>query len=342
MGSLLLPCAPTWLFLVAGWCLMGATPRGQPWTLALMLPHGRDGLCAQLWASWEPDAVVMDPRTDTFADPAKVRAIDFEGTYYRSRGPLNATPSPQGRPVIIQAGTSERGQDFAARHAEAIIVGRETPDEMKRFYDAFKARMRKHRAGAGRVQDLLPGQADHRRHRRGGPAAGRRAVRQRAGRGRPGGALDAAADRPVHLRPRSAAPRRAPDAGDPGHPQPARQVLRARPDPDPAGDRHPQGQSRLHCRSLGRPSASPTAWRAPSRRSAAMASPSGRVSGRATSARSWSRSSRCSSSAAWRAQSTRGPRCGSTCGSSSGVRSSTAGLDGQPQQTVTDTVHGIG
>jgi FMN-dependent oxidoreductase (nitrilotriacetate monooxygenase family) len=98
-------------------------------------------LCAQLWASWEPDAVVMDPRTDTFADPAKVRTIDFEGTYYRSRGPLNATPSPQRRPVILQAGTSERGQAFAARHAEAIIVGRETPEEMKRFYDGFKARM---------------------------------------------------------------------------------------------------------------------------------------------------------------------------------------------------------
>src|SRR5262245_55685555 len=83
----------------------------------------------------------MDPHTNTFADPAKVRTIDFEGTYYRSRGPLNATPSPQGRPVILQAGTSERGQEFAARHAEAIIVGRETPEEMKRFYDAFKGRM---------------------------------------------------------------------------------------------------------------------------------------------------------------------------------------------------------
>jgi FMN-dependent oxidoreductase (nitrilotriacetate monooxygenase family) len=100
-------------------------------------------LCTQLWASWAPDAVVMDPRTNTFADPTKVRAIDFAGTHYRSRGPLNATPSPQGHPVILQAGTSERGQEFAARHAEAIIVGRETPEEMKRFYDAFKARMRK-------------------------------------------------------------------------------------------------------------------------------------------------------------------------------------------------------
>src|SRR5512145_2830754 len=86
-------------------------------------------LCYRLWSSWDPDAVVMDQRTDTFADPAKVRAIDFEGTYYRSRGPLNATPSPQGRPVIIQAGASDRGQDFAARHAEAVIVSRETTGE---------------------------------------------------------------------------------------------------------------------------------------------------------------------------------------------------------------------
>jgi alkanesulfonate monooxygenase SsuD/methylene tetrahydromethanopterin reductase-like flavin-dependent oxidoreductase (luciferase family) len=84
----------------------------------------------------------MDPRTDTFADPSKVHTIDFEGTYYRSRGPLSAAPSPQGRPVIIQAGASDRGQDFAARHAEAVIVSRETVDEMKQYYDQFKARVK--------------------------------------------------------------------------------------------------------------------------------------------------------------------------------------------------------
>ena len=44
MVSLLLPCAPTWLSLLAGWCLLGETLRGQPWTPALMLPHGCDGL----------------------------------------------------------------------------------------------------------------------------------------------------------------------------------------------------------------------------------------------------------------------------------------------------------
>ena len=202
-------------------------------------------LCYQLWSSWDPDAVVMDPRTDTFADPAKVRAIDFEGTYYRSRGPLNATPSPQGRPVIIQAGASERGQDFAARHAEAVIVARETVDEMKQYYDAFKARVKKH----GRDPDEckvffltkpIIGDTDE-------------AAQQRADELYANAPVEAglaslsthAADRSVDLRSRSAAARRDPDAGDPGHPQPARSVLPVRADADPAGHRDPQGQHRL-------------------------------------------------------------------------------------------------
>jgi hypothetical protein len=50
MGSFLLTCATTWLTLIAGWCLMGATPRGQPWTPALTLPHVRDGLSVLLMA----------------------------------------------------------------------------------------------------------------------------------------------------------------------------------------------------------------------------------------------------------------------------------------------------
>jgi alkanesulfonate monooxygenase SsuD/methylene tetrahydromethanopterin reductase-like flavin-dependent oxidoreductase (luciferase family) len=140
----------------------------------------------------------MDPTTGTFADAAKVHAIDFEGTYYRSRGPLNTTPSPQGRPVIIQAGASDRGQDFAARHAEAVIVARETVDEMKQYYDAFKARVK----GQGRDPDeckvffltkpIIAGTDE--------------AAQQRAGRGRARVTLDDAADRSLDLRPRSAVP----------------------------------------------------------------------------------------------------------------------------------------
>ena len=54
MGSFLLTCATTWLTLIAGWGLMGATPRGQPWTPALPLPHRRDGLRVRLMAVWCP------------------------------------------------------------------------------------------------------------------------------------------------------------------------------------------------------------------------------------------------------------------------------------------------
>ena len=219
-------------------------------------------LCYQLWASWEPDAVVMDPRTDTFADPAKVRAIDFEGTYYRSRGPLNATPSPQGHPVILQAGTSERGQDFAARHAEAIIVGRETPDEMKRFYDAFKARMRT--TSGGRRTDCkifflakpIIGDTDEAAQQRADALYANAPVE--AGLAALSTLLQIDLSTYALDQPLPAALQRR-----------ATQGIRSQLDkfyvpgrtPDPAGDRHPQGQSRLHSRSLARPSASPTAWR---------------------------------------------------------------------------------
>jgi alkanesulfonate monooxygenase SsuD/methylene tetrahydromethanopterin reductase-like flavin-dependent oxidoreductase (luciferase family) len=272
-------------------------------------------LCYQLWSSWDPDAVVMDPRTDTFADPSKVRPIDFEGTYYRSRGPLNATPSPQGRPVIIQAGASDRGQDFAARHAEAIIVPRETVDEMKQYYDAFKARVKKQ----GRDPDdckvfflTKPIIADT-----------DEAAQQRAD--------ELYAKAPVEAGLASLSTMLQTDLStyDLDKPLPgaiqtrAIQGIRSQLDRFYLSGRTRRCGTSRRARSastrshtLGRRSASPMSWREPSTRSVAMASPSGRESGPATSARSWSRSSRCSSSAASCAPSTRGRRSGNTCGSS--------------------------
>jgi long-chain alkane monooxygenase len=111
-------------------------------------------LCFELWSSWEPDAVVMDRKTGVFADPSKVRSVDFEGKYYRCRGPLNVAPSPQGRPAIVQAGTSERGRDFAAKWADAVIAGG-TPAEMKAFYDDIKERAVKHGRSADDVKILF-------------------------------------------------------------------------------------------------------------------------------------------------------------------------------------------
>ncbi|MNO40028.1 putative monooxygenase MoxC [compost metagenome] len=98
-------------------------------------------LCFQLWSSWAPDSMVMDKKTGVFADPDKVRPINFEGKYYKSRGPLNVTPSPQGRPALIQAGSSERGKDFAAKWADAVIVGMHYLDDMKAYYEDMKARV---------------------------------------------------------------------------------------------------------------------------------------------------------------------------------------------------------
>ena len=76
-----------------------------------------------LWDTWDDDALVLDRAGGTFADPSKVRELDYDGDYFRVRGPLTVPRSPQGRPVLLQAGSSGRGRDFAARWAELIFTG---------------------------------------------------------------------------------------------------------------------------------------------------------------------------------------------------------------------------
>src|SRR6185312_6734727 len=74
------------------------------------------------WNTWEDDALILDKETGRFADPAKVHRLDHTGTYFRSRGPFSVPRSPQGHPVLIQAGQSGRGRSFAARWAELVFV----------------------------------------------------------------------------------------------------------------------------------------------------------------------------------------------------------------------------
>jgi FMN-dependent oxidoreductase (nitrilotriacetate monooxygenase family) len=95
----------------------------------------------KLWDSWQPGAIVADRTSGVLIDPAKVHTIDFEGQYYRSRGPLNSGPCPQGRPVIAQAGGSARGRAFAAKHAETIVVHMKGIDQMKMYRDDVRRRM---------------------------------------------------------------------------------------------------------------------------------------------------------------------------------------------------------
>ncbi|WP_158746598.1 NtaA/DmoA family FMN-dependent monooxygenase [Acidisphaera sp. L21] len=106
-------------------------------------------LVTKLWDAWEPDAVVLDPKTPMFADGSKVHAVNHEGKYFKCRGPLNAPRSPQGRPVICQAGGSPRGQLFASRWADTIITDASNVAEMKQYRADVRARA----AAAGRNPD---------------------------------------------------------------------------------------------------------------------------------------------------------------------------------------------
>ncbi|KQU03823.1 monooxygenase [Rhodococcus sp. Leaf7] len=110
----------------------------------------------KLWRSWDDDAVVLDEESGTFADADKVRAIDHVGERFRVKGPLNSPRSVQGRPLLVQAGSSESGKDFAARYAEAVFTAQRTLAEGQEFYADLKSRL----AAYGRSPDdvkILPG-----------------------------------------------------------------------------------------------------------------------------------------------------------------------------------------
>jgi FMN-dependent oxidoreductase (nitrilotriacetate monooxygenase family) len=110
----------------------------------------------KLWDSWEDDAIVADPERGVWAEPGKVHVIDHRGRFFQVRGPLNLSRSPQGHPLLVQAGSSEDGRGFAARHAEAVFTAQQTLDEGQAFYADLKRRA----ALAGRDPDrvkILPG-----------------------------------------------------------------------------------------------------------------------------------------------------------------------------------------
>jgi len=80
-----------------------------------------------LEGSWEDDSVVRDRATGIYTDPSKVHSIAHEGRFYSVPGPHFAEPSPQRTPLLFQAGHSERGKSFTARHAEGAFIGAPTP-----------------------------------------------------------------------------------------------------------------------------------------------------------------------------------------------------------------------
>lgn len=98
-------------------------------------------VCRKLWESWDADAVVMDRESAVFVDPAKVRRIEHAGRFFRSRGPLNVVRSPQNGPAILQAGTSPKGKDFAAKYADAIFAIQPRAEDAAAYFADIKGRM---------------------------------------------------------------------------------------------------------------------------------------------------------------------------------------------------------
>ncbi|MET0269508.1 MAG: LLM class flavin-dependent oxidoreductase [Sphingomonas sp.] len=96
----------------------------------------------QLWDSWEDDAIVVAAAAGRFADGAKVHRIDHAGRHFQVRGPLNVPRSPQGRPVLVQAGASEGGKALGSRRADAIFTTQTTLSDGIAFYREMKARAR--------------------------------------------------------------------------------------------------------------------------------------------------------------------------------------------------------
>ena len=94
----------------------------------------------KLWDSWEDDAIIGDRATGRFADPSKVHTVDFKGEHFQVKGPLNLPRSPQGRPVLVQAGSSEGGKALGSRYADAIFTTQTTLPDGLAFYREMKQR----------------------------------------------------------------------------------------------------------------------------------------------------------------------------------------------------------
>ncbi|MFD3312586.1 LLM class flavin-dependent oxidoreductase [Streptomyces sp. NPDC058694] len=110
----------------------------------------------KLWDSWEDDAIVADKAAGVWGDDTRIHPARHKGRYFSVEGALNVPRTPQGYPLLVQAGSSEDGKGFAARYAEAVFTAQQTIEDAQSFYADLKSRT----AGAGRDPDhikVLPG-----------------------------------------------------------------------------------------------------------------------------------------------------------------------------------------
>src|SRR3954470_18586492 len=109
-----------------------------------------------LWDSWDDDAFVFDKAEGRFYDPDRRHVLDHQGEFFKVRGPLTVSRSPQGQPVVVQAGASDDGRQLAAETAEVVFSASDSIEHAREYYSDVKARM----ARLGRSPDhlkVLPG-----------------------------------------------------------------------------------------------------------------------------------------------------------------------------------------
>lgn len=104
-----------------------------------------------LWDSWADDAFTRDKASGQYYDPAKLHVLNHSGDHFKVKGPLNVARSPQGRPVIVQAGSSETGRELAAQTAEVVFTAQTSLANAQAFYSDLKGRLAKF----GRTPDSL-------------------------------------------------------------------------------------------------------------------------------------------------------------------------------------------
>jgi N-acetyl-S-(2-succino)cysteine monooxygenase len=113
-------------------------------------------ICTALWDGWADDALVADPARSVFVDPSKIQPLNHHGRFFSVKGALQLPRPPQGWPVLIQAGGSPAGTEFAAMVGEAIFAAQSKLDEARVFRNAVMARMPKYGRSPDAVK-ILPG-----------------------------------------------------------------------------------------------------------------------------------------------------------------------------------------
>lgn len=110
----------------------------------------------RLWAGWAENSLVIDKQSGIYADVSQIQGAEFTGEFFSVKGALNIPRSPQTHPVLVQAGSSEDGKQFAAELAEVIFTAQNTMEEAIAFYTDVKSRLKQF----GRSEDqlkILPG-----------------------------------------------------------------------------------------------------------------------------------------------------------------------------------------